>query len=834
MLSSRAACSRCTAQLRHAHHLRPSASFSAAFATLPEAASPQHALNVSSSQAHGNQRRRPQHQNQQQGARRQKQPRRPRESAFDVFNDIVDTSREPQAPASKDTHQPPTLLNELELEAKVRQLIAEEASLQTKFGRFHTMIWPHLQSLSRVPPQLRKLTADFLVSACDEMVRTGQVENSVAISRVASHIGKATPEMLGSLVLNLCHALTARPDDAAFHGNAVKEINEIWILLTQTTRRYAGKELRYYFPPTEETSKGGESLEESLASIFPQYTTEQARGLIPSLLATVCVVSDGQFSGNKKQESAAPLLNAVSKKIGPVSELKAVQFRNAEQLPKEKQDELLAYILEQWPSAAEMLADPKAEWRKGLSYGHRSATRAFHQTIRSAYRARNVPAIEAAWKKFTDKMRQSPALRLQVQNDPDFILDYCVFVFCAIRRPVQLQETIDIMTDLEIEPTLRTYTSMLHGWKICKDAHRVEALWKQLVASGMKLDIFTWTARISALITMGQPEAGVQALAEMQQIWADAKNTGTIETTGAAVEPTIEVVNAAYQGVIRLDPRAAESILGWAQRQGLKPNTRTYNILLRETFRNDAQRVHEVMKNMKDDGVEPDSATFTIILEEVLGSTTHAGPAEQVESVNQALADLEGAGMRPNLETYAKMLYAVSSLAGGSDEAIDAILQHMRGSNLTMTPHMITILIERAVAQQRPDITSVTDLLAKHGMTDVSKGDQTLWERVMSAHAVTGDPTSAMGIFNNLASKGRPVTSLSCLRDLLRSLHDAGMMETAQGVVDVVINHKLESGKASGSRDDRYWRHQFWHLARNWGLLKDNTPPELMEQLGRS
>jgi hypothetical protein len=754
----------------------------------------------------------------------------PKESVLDVFNDVVDASRDQQP---SEASQLSTLLNDLELEAKVRQLIAEDAPLPSKLEKFNTMVWHHLQSLSRIPPQLRKLTADFVASCCDEMVQTGQVENSVAIARVANHIGKATPEMLGALVLNLCHALTNGPYDAAFHSGAERELNDLWKLITQSSRRLHGEELRYYLPSTDADNEVA-SLEDSLVSLFPHFHTTQARHLVPGLLATMCVFSDARVSGKALLEAAAPLINAVSRHIKRGSAIELLQFDDPERFPKQKQDELAAYVADQWPAATKMLGNEKAQWRRGVGHGHRSPVRAFHQSMRTAYRARNIPAIETAWKKFTHKLRQSPSLREQIQQDDENLLDYCVFVFSAIRRPSQLQETMDIMADLSIQPTLRTYTGMLHGWKICKDVQRVEALWNQLVASGVKLDAFIWTTRISALITMGHPQAGIQALAEMQQIWADANAKGAVESTPAAVQPTIEVINAALQGIMRLDPKAAQNILAWAQRQEIKPNTATYNIMLRETFRTDARRVHDVMKSMAEDGIEPDNATFTIILEEVLSSTANADTAEQVESVNQALADMEEAGLRPNLETYAKMLYAVSSLAGGSDEAIDAILQHMKGNKLTMTPHMITILIERALAQDQPSIASVTSLLAKHGMTDVSKGDQTLWERVMSAHAVTGDPISAMGIFNSLAAKGRPVTSLSCLNDLLRSLHDANMMETAQRVVDAVIDHKMEMIKSNGMDDARFWRHHFWHLARDWGLLKNKGPPELMEQMRRN
>jgi hypothetical protein len=104
----------------------------------------------------------------------------------------------------------------------------------------------------------------------------------------------------------------------------------------------------------------------------------------------------------------------------------------------------------------------------------------------------------------------------------------------------------------------------------------------------------------------------------------------------------------------------------------------------------------------------------------------------------------------------------------------------------------------------------------------------------MSAYAVTGDISSAMGLFHELARAGRPVTSLPCLTDLLKALLGENSAEAgadARQVVSVVLGHKLKRAAAEESlgRDARYWRHHFWYLARENGLIDWGDVPAVLE-----
>ncbi|OAQ62317.1 glutathione S-transferase [Pochonia chlamydosporia 170] len=803
-------------------------------------------------------------------------------SAVALFNDVV---QKPDASASKSfasTVSRPSsssiALGEWEVAAKMKELIERnDLDDPEKLQLCQNDIWPHVKELrGHLPKHLYILTTQFLSTMCESAAEHGVRGTSVALSKMFGTIGKWDLDLRNQLVLGLCYTLISKKHTSAERNVLLDELLDMWKHISQLRRMSQvqhghGHGLRFVLPTVNEmlaefstlptpvskqeeskNSKGSKMAPttKDLARIFIQFRIEQSREVVPGLLATLAVLSDPRLAREGSQIKAAPLLNLVTVALAdqPADEAYVNDlFASKIKFPPAKLSELQSYVVSQWPQARNMVFRKDSAWRKGTKSSHRpshssgeaSGLSIFHKQLRAAYRARNTGAIVSIWQDLKDNLAQNPDLGRQMSEDAEFI-DFWIFVWCAVRRPNKLQETLDVMRDINVSPTVRSFTSMMHGWKMCKDVERIESLWNKLVESSLRLDSVIWTARISGLIESGKPESGIQALAEMQSIWKKAvASRGSVESAAKiAIQPSIEVVNAAFKGLIRLDRRAANEVLAWAGREGIEPNIRTYNILLRESFRtNDPEDVQSLLKAMKKQGVEPDAASFTIILEELLGAMENASAAEQVHVVRQIFADIEAAGLRANQETYGKMLYAVASLAnGGADEAIAAVQAHMNAAGLSATPHMVTILIERAVSRNPlpPNGAAIRALLREHKLSSVSQGDQTLWERVISAYAVTGDLHSAMRVFDDLARRGRPVTSLPCLTDLLKALLEIGDVadvEDAKKVVAVVLDHMLKRAAAEGSfgRDNRYWRHHFWYLARENGLINWADVPEGLE-----
>ncbi|KAJ9422517.1 hypothetical protein QL093DRAFT_2316559 [Fusarium oxysporum] len=674
--------------------------------------------------------------------------------ALALFKEIVSRADHEATPSTEAASGPMPILNELEIIARLKEVMSRGVHPDERYNIFRDEIWPSIVALEgQIPKAIYTAVTQLLGIECAYMFQNGLYKNSHDIAEKYRAFGDYGLRLRNDLILNMCVRFLQHKNGSGERTAMRLEILKMWQHLSQLKRpSEANKEARFALPSVTEVLKdteysrggapaqAGTQASRALASLFLQLPPPQAIEVIPSLLATLAIASDNRYSGSDYKTQISP----------------------------ERLATLKEYVSQQWALASTMIMGESHAWVKASSQGPdpgaRNSLNNFHKQLRAAYRARDRGAIGSVW----DAML--------LAHDREF-LDFWIFVWCAVRRYPRVQETLDLMHSLEVEPTVRTYTSMMHGWKMCKDIGKIEALWSQLVKSGMKLDAVIWTERVSALIELGQHQKGLQALAELVENWQLAVKQGK---QSQAVEPSIEA--------------AAHDLLAWAGRQGLAPNTRTYNILIRETIRMGYHKnVDELLKSMQREGIEPDSATFTILLEAVIGRMEDASAEEQVAAIKAVFNDIEQAGLKPNLETYGKMLYALDGLPNCSDDVIAALQQHMRsnGFGSVLTPHMITILVERALRHDPPDINKIRTLLKDNNLTKVSTGDQTLWERVMTAHAIG---------------------------ELMQALLEKGDTESAKRVVDVVLKYKLHD-RESKSANERYWRHHFWYLAQHNGLI---------------
>ncbi|KAF7545929.1 hypothetical protein G7046_g9454 [Stylonectria norvegica] len=721
MYASRTLCSRCSSQTTSAVAQRMGAP--AWYATWAEAADsmrrgrasasvPRNESNTSRNESSTN--------------RRPFKPQKPRlppkrlsktpdESAVALFQSVV------KPDASTEAHGTPTL-SEFEIAGKLTQLVGGDLSLLVQYRTFRSTIWPSIQARrGQIPRHAYEATTRLLYRVFEAIMQNGTQYSSVELSQMYGLLGKWDLESRNELALNICYTLLSKKNSTATRTELLKELIGLWQHISQLRRTSeVGQPLRFVMPSQKDVLADMErthgqrtaqmpATQKALTSIFLQNKPEQAREVLPALLATVSILSDARYSGPERQTEAAPLLQLVALVVSkyPVAEgdIRTMFATKARLLPQ-KQAVIEDYVEKQWHITMRMFLKNDVKWRHGLhvpvdkELAKVMNIGTFHKQLRTAFFALRKAAIISIWENLRQSMQHHPNLSQEIRADHEF-LDFWIHVWCAIRRPARVQETMDLMKELDIQPSVKTFTAMMHGWKKCKDLPKIEALWEKLVESGMKLDSHIWTERISSLIELGQPQLGVKALSEMVDNWKQAVKDGRQDE---AVQPSIEVVNAAFKGLLHMDARAANEILAWAGREGFEPNVRTYNILMQQAFRSDnSEDVQDLLRAMKNQGIEPDGSTFTIILEEVLGRMGGAEPAEQVAAVKQVFADIASAGLKPSLETYGKMLYAVVSLADGSDEAVHAVQSQMRRNGLQMTPHMITILIERAVARDPPD-----------------------------------------------------------------------------------------------------------------------------------
>ncbi|UKZ68659.1 uncharacterized protein TrAtP1_009681 [Trichoderma atroviride] len=609
MHASRSICSRCASQLHSLQTRRLGGT--ALFASLSDAAGLPNAASNSSSgrpathdkheEAFGNKQRSYNHGTSKRNPRRvfnggsgfaKKGPLRASEdSAIALFKDVVN-------PETKTATRQSSLLGELEIAAKIKELSNRKIDVLEKLEIFKKTISPHLKGYyGQMPKQLLLSATQFLEKTCDEVAERGDTGHSIELSKLYSSIGKTDLDIRNQLVLNLCYAILFQKQDSADRAKLMNELIGLWKHISQLRRRSQEHEsLKFSFPQVQDVRRDiadGKATKthlhpttRSLAALFLQFTPDQARDIIPGLLATVAVLSDPRFIRSGTYPAMAPLLNLLAVALGnkegvPESYVSGV-FSDRIRFPQAKLSEIQSYVVQQWPQAIEMLQKEDAPWRSHSS----PIFNALHIQLRQAYDARDSGTVYSIWQDFKSRLERKPGLAKQLRNNAEF-LDYWIFVWCAFRRPRELQETFSLMQRLQIFPTIKTYTGMMHGWKICKDTDKIEALWAKLAGSGMTLDTIIWTERISSLIEAGKPQAGIEALAEMLALWKTAVQNNAQHT---AAQPTIEAVNAAFKGLIQVDRKAAFDVLKWAGREQIEPNVRTYNIIIRQSFRDGSPR----------------------------------------------------------------------------------------------------------------------------------------------------------------------------------------------------------------------------------------------------
>lgn len=724
---------------------------------------------------------------------------------------------------------------------------------------FKTDLTPYLETLrGPIPKPIHSFARLYLSRVVRDVTARGLVGHSLDISRLYALLGDWDSEHRNALVLNLCClAMAHDPQSSDTALAAVHELIDMWKHLSQLGRpSQVGQPLKFALPPKEDiladlkrvryvpgpggTDSSIHATDRALVSLLLQMAPKRVAALMPGLAASVVVLHRFGALDSKVRADAEPLLT----KFALVLQRKDVSLRwieakfksSAHRLPEAQNQLLLEEMTANWRTTVDELKktygtrmeEQQAQFKQRLQQPVTQLAN-LHKRLRTAHRGRDKAAIIKIWRSLGAEVARNDKLVDHLKADPEH-LDYWIFVWCAIRNPQYLQETLKFMAEIGLDPSIKTYTAMMHGWKVAKDFTKIEALWKTLVESGTKLDPFVWAERISAQVSAGKPQAALAALGEMMRLYQEAVNRGRPEE---AVQPTIDVVNAAVTQLIRTDKQAALEVLQWAGEKGIHPNVYTYNILIGASLRGEfSQSVPELLQSMWNQGLEPDSATFTIILEEMFQNMHHSTKEEQTEAVNRVFNDMEASGKKLTYETYGKLVHAIASLPeGGADDAIAAVQTHMRKNHLKLTPHIVTILIERLLLREQPKKTAIDALLRDNGFDNVSKGDQTLWERAMTAYALTHDIPAAMRLFDQLAAAERPVTSLHCLTTLLQALLGEEAIEEARRVISTVLAHKRATGEDISGRE-QYWRHRLWWIAQEHGLLHEqNLPPALVQSL---
>jgi len=770
-------------------------------------------------------------------------------SSIAIFKSIVDSNEIrheelPTGPAADAGH----IYKPMKDAAELNGMLRRDKSVTPAFAFFEKVLYPQLVELGTVPNVVKEgVCRDLVKRLLEEKTRnfgSTDLPTVTRISEVTLKLGILNPAMWGTLMIELLQHISTsstQPGDYAAIEDYLDAIGRRDALLQDLMGAwtvFSGGE-----SVDSDSAQTGGSLEQdaqitdaverddppnasmrrvrvkvAFQELFRQTHSSSASlasMLRPSIaaVATYQLLKDPVNNKRAIRKSAAPFFGMMNKLLSTTN------------LPSFKVIEptlltypgLLRYL--KWCSSMGPTGRQPTSRPTFASQSRRGMSDSIHRQLGQAIRGRNLTALNKAWVEFWGGSGVPDPDRAKELRKHPMTFDYFVLAYMGMRQPGLAIEVWNRMSQIGIMPTVKTWNSMIQGCANAKNPHGIKTVWQKLVASGTKLDTAIWTARIHGLITSGEPESGLRALEEMVQVW---NNRDQEAYAAIAVQPTVEPVNAALTGLLRLERGAAiKNLLAWAAKQGINPDIFTFNTLLRPLVRQgQMDKVNEVFQMMTDFNVNADAATFTILLDSALSNLGSEEPEKQVQLVTKIITQVEATGIEVNMQMYAKVIYLLLEGGDRAEKPVKAVLSHIWGSGLELTSHIFTMLTEHYFSRDPPDSAAVTALIENRRLHNNKDIDRVFWERVIKGYCQVGETDRAHKIFDKVFASGTTIT-FSTLYEFLLALVNSGDMEAATKLVVTArdINEVDELGKEAGKT--RFWKHRFWHLADQYGLMDE-------------
>lgn len=411
-------------------------------------------------------------------------------------------------------------------------------------------------------------------------------------------------------------------------------------------------------------------------------------------------------------------------------------------------------------------------------------------------------------------------------------MDICNLFILGFMALKQANRAINVWNNMiakGITPSLQTWDAMLNGCKIARNDKAIEDVWRKLVASGTKPDVVLWTTRISGLIQCKKYDLGIRALDEMGRVWLAAARAQypkatlpqilTLGDVEGAVKPTIATCNGAISSFLRFDlMNQARQILAWAKKYNIQPDIYTYNTLLQYLIRNDkSAEAMTLLRSMSKANIEADVATFTTILDETFKFASINTNEEQKELVNAVFAEMEAAGVQPNLHTYGKLVSSLLQNCQGNLTTVNTVLERMNRQGLQPSRHIFTNLLNYYFSQPSQDLDlDVIQTLIDRADAVLGSSDYIFWDRVIEGYSKAGETTKATRYLRQVFD-GKGKVGWDALRSLIVALAENQEWDIAKKVVIDVQGRMGRSVKEEERGVEG--QHGFWFAVRELNLM---------------
>ena len=442
------------------------------------------------------------------------------------------------------------------------------------------------------------------------------------------------------------------------------------------------------------------------------------------------------------------------------------------------------------------------------------------------------------------------ATRSDGETLPVDLYEHMLLASLSLKDTKTAVEVWQNMTQLGIEPTIKTYTVMMRGSQNARDVKGMEAFFHRMRQAGLQPDAYSWSIRIFGLLKLRSVSTGMKALDEMGQEWfAAAKAKAILEGTAAdkkqlasnkhlAAElmrrypgsidgvprPTLEIMNAAMSALATARPEEVPKVFSWGRSFGIEPDLSTFNTLISISMKNRPEDALVVLRQMQERGIEADTTTWTVLLTSLfeggfLDNLSHAAQQTKIITFIDALSDKSN-----NLPGINSMGYAliIDRLLKHyqNDSAAAAVYSHMLSHNHKPTPHIYTILMTSYFARQpQPDFSAIENLWRQIQDNHQQQIDTIFYDRMIEGYAQNHHLVGIrpMETFLNRCRDSGKKPGWKALENVARVYAERQMWQKMRTLVDEArIAMRDQTGRLS-----KHGEREFWDYVHSTGLLRE-------------